>query len=313
VHKVLILTRRAEEYRSLIEKARPADLEMTSTADPVEAATQAGDCDIALGEPSLLARVVPAMPRLRWAQSTWAGVEPLLAPTLGRDYVLTTACGVFGGLMSEYVFGYLIAHERRILERFASQREGRWDTTAPGTLFDKRVGLLGVGSIGAALARTAKHFGMHVSGYTRGSEGCADVDKYFHGRAALRDFARDLDYLVCAMPNTGETRRLVDRALLDALPRHSVLVNPSRGSIVDEAAVVEALRAGRLAAAVLDVFDQEPLPPDHAFWQTPNVVITGHTAALSFPRDITAVFLDNYGRLLRGEPLRCRVDFERGY
>lgn len=313
MHKVLILTRRAAEYRSLIEQARPADLEIVSTADPAEAATLAVDCDVALGEPSLLARVVPEMARLRWTQSTWAGVEPLLAPALRRDYVLTTACGVFGGLMSEYVFGYLIAHERRILERFASQREGRWDTTAPGTLRDKRMGLLGVGSIGAALARTAKHFGMHVRGYTRGSETCADVDQYFHGRHALGDFVRDLDYLVCAMPNTGETRRLVDRRLLDALPRHAVLVNPSRGSIVDEAAVADGLRAGRLAAAVLDVFDQEPLPADHPFWRTPNVVITGHTAALSIPRDIAAVFVDNYGRLLRGEPLRCRVDFERGY
>src|SRR6202022_460451 len=119
--------------------------------------------------------------------------------------ILTNARQVFGGLMSEYVFGYMIAHERRMLERHASQREGRWDNTPPGTLRGRQMGLLGVGTIGAALARTAKHFGMRVKGYTRASEACADVDEYFHGRDRLPEFARDLDYVVCAMPNTGET------------------------------------------------------------------------------------------------------------
>ena len=113
---------------------------------------------------------------MRWAQSTWAGVEPLLDPSLRRDYALTNARGVFGALMSEYVFGYLIAHERRMLEKHALQEAGRWDQAPPGTLRGKRIGLLGVGSIGAALARTAKHFGMRVKGYTRASEGCPDVD-----------------------------------------------------------------------------------------------------------------------------------------
>src|SRR4029077_13676386 len=158
VHNVLILARRAEEYRALIETAALPDLRITSTNDVGKARAQASDCDLALGEPSLLAQALPAMTRLQWVQATWAGVEPLLDPALRRDYVLTNACGVFGGLMSEYVFGYLIARERLILERYASQLEQRWDTTTPGRLRGKRVGLLGVGSIGAALARTAKHF-----------------------------------------------------------------------------------------------------------------------------------------------------------
>jgi phosphoglycerate dehydrogenase-like enzyme len=256
--------------------------------------------------------VLSQLPALRWVQATWAGVEPLLDPSLRRDYVLTNARGVFGALMSEYVFGYMLAHERRMFEKYASQREGRWDPAHPGTLRGKQIGLLGVGTIGAALARTARHFGMRVKGYTRASEESPDVDAYFHGDDRLA-FATDLDYLVAIVPNTSATRHLVDAALLAALPPRAVFINPGRGSVVDEAALAEALTAGRLAAAVLDVFVQEPLPPDHAFWRTPNTFITSHTAALSVPADIAPVFVENYRRWIREEPLRYRVDFEAGY
>ena len=242
----------------------------------------------------------------------WAGVEPLLDPALRRDYILTNARGVFGGQMSEYVFAYLLAHERRIFEKQASQAAGRWDPTPPTRLRGKQLGLLGVGTIGAALARTAKHFGMRVKGYTRASEDSADVDEYFH-RDSRVAFATDLDYLVSVMPATGGTRHLVDAALLGALPPRAVFVNPGRGGVVDEAALAAALTDGRLAGAVLDVFQQEPLPPGHVFWRTPNLLITSHTAALSVPEDIAPVFIENYRRLLRGDPLLYQVDFELGY
>jgi phosphoglycerate dehydrogenase-like enzyme len=185
--------RHAREYRALIDAAHLSGLEIVATADPVEAAARASDADVALGEPSLLAEVLPRLTRVRWLQSTWAGVEPLLNPALRRDYVLTNACGVFGRLMSEYVFAYLLAHERRVLEKYAAQQAGRWDPAPPGTLGGKQIGLIGVGSIGATLARTAKHFGMRVKGYTRASEDCPDVDAYFHGNGRAA-FASDPDY-----------------------------------------------------------------------------------------------------------------------
>src|SRR5258708_30576233 len=187
------------------------------------------------------------MTALRWLQSTWAGVEPLLDPALRRDYILTNARGVVGGLMSEYVFGYALAHERRLLDKHRAQIEHRWDATPPGTLRGKIMGLLGVGSIGAALACTAKHFGMRVNGYTRAREGCVDVDAYFHGDR-LRAFAADLDYLVAVMPATSRTRHLVDADFLRALPPRAVFINPGRGGVVDEPALAHALHPGRLAA-----------------------------------------------------------------
>jgi phosphoglycerate dehydrogenase-like enzyme len=311
-HRLLILSRHALAYRRFIEQADLPRLAVLTATNPSGLDGSTIDCDIVLGEPSLVAPALAHLPAVRWVQSTWAGVEPLLAISERRDYILTNARGVFGGLMSEYVFGYLIAHERRMFEKHAAQQAGRWDPTPPGTLRGKQIGLLGVGSIGAELARTAKHFGLRVKGYTRTSEDCPHVDVYFHGDD-LAAFAAGLDYLVSVMPNTARTRRLVDAALLAALPPHAVFVNPGRGSIVDEAALAVALRSGRLAAAVLDVFEEEPLPPGHIFWQTPNIVITSHTAALSVPEDIAVVFVQNYRRFITGERLQYQVDFEAGY
>jgi phosphoglycerate dehydrogenase-like enzyme len=315
MHRLLIASRLAQEYAAIVDAARLPDLAIVTVATAADALTQAAAFDLAFGDPRLLSQMLPALTGVRWVQSTWAGVEPLLDPALRRDYVLTNARGVFGPQMSEYVFAYLLAHERKLFEKQAAQAQGRWDPTPPTRLRGKQIGLLGVGTIGAALASTAKHFGMRVKGYTRASAESADVDEYFHGSLgeAAQVFASDLDYLVCVMPATAATRHLVGDPLLRALPPRAVFVNPGRGSVVDEAALGDALQHGRLAGAVLDVFETEPLPADHLFWRLPNVRITSHTAALSAPPDIAPIFIDNYRRLLRGEPLKYRVDFDLGY
>lgn len=310
-HALLILSRHAEEYARLIEAAALPNLIVSSTSDNRQLPPSPRSFDIVFGEPALIAPVLDRLPDARWIQSTWAGVEPLLNRALRRDYTLTNARGVFGGLMSEYVFGYMLAHERLIFAKRDAQAAGRWDPTPPGTLKQKTLGLLGVGTIGAALARTGKHFGMRVKGFTRASESSADVDEYFHGDKSA--FARDLDYLVCIMPNTRATTHLVDYALLEALPRRAVFINPGRGSSIDETALAAALAEGRISGAVLDVFQTEPLPSDHVFWRTPNLIITSHTAALSAPADIAPLFVDNYRRLLAGQPLKYCVDFDAGY
>ncbi len=302
--KLIILSRFEADYRRLIEAANLPDLKIVNLPE--------ADCEIVLGEPKQIREALPNLRNVRWVQSIFAGVEQLLDPSLRRDYILTNARGVFGAWMSEYVFGYLLAHERRMFERFQSQQENRWDTTAAGTLRGKTIGLLGVGSIGAHLAGTAKHFQMNVRGYTRESESCPDVDKYFHGNQLL-EFANELDYLVGVVPNTNETRHIVDSALLNALPPRVVFVNVGRGSAVDESALADALNSGKIARAVLDVFEQEPLPADHFFWRTKNLLMTFHTSAPSIPEDITRLFIENYNRYIQGKPLQYQVDFQRGY
>ena len=310
--RLLILARQVDQYRQLVEAADMPELELVSTSSATEAGSIGVGCEILFGEPSLIRKVLQSLTDLRWVQSTWAGVEPLLDPSLRRDYILTNARGVFGELMSEYVFGYLLARERRIFERYQAQKEHRWDNTLTGMLRGKTIGLLGVGSIGAHLAATAKHFGMTVHGYTRASEDCSDVDAYYHGDNLL-DFARELDYLVGVLPNTSDTRHIVGADFLNALPAHAIFINVGRGTTLDESALVKALETGQIAGAVLDVFEQEPLPEGHPFWTTLNLLITFHTSAPSLPADLTNLFVENYHRFIAGKELKYQVDFERGY
>jgi phosphoglycerate dehydrogenase-like enzyme len=301
--KLLILSRDENEYRNLIGSAQLPDLEISN--DP-------GECDIVLGEPKLIRDALPLLTTLKWAQSIYAGVEPLVDPAQPRHYILTNARGVFGELMSEYVVGYLLFHEKKILERIRAQRAIQWQRPESGVLRGKTIGLLGVGSIGAHLAGTAKLFGMAVRGFTRESEESTQVDQYFHGDELLR-FANGLDYLVCVLPRTTDTNQIVNRTLLNALPPHAIFINVGRGNAVDESALIQALNEGKLAMAVLDVFEKEPLAEDHAFWTTPNLYMTFHTSAISYPEDITKLFIENYQLYMEDKPLKYRVDFEKGY
>jgi len=300
---LLILTSDAEEYARLIQAQQLPDLKFTTDSE---------NCDIILGEPKLIRDVLPRLTTPKWIQSIYAGVESLMDSSLRRDYVLTNARGVFGELMSEYVFGYLLAHEKKIFERHQAQQANKWDRFESGWLRDKTLGLLGVGSIGSHIAEIAKAFKMNVWGFTRTSETSASIDKYFHGDQILQ-FANGLDYLVVVLPRTEGTNKIVNTNLLNAMQSHAILVNVGRGNAVDEPALVEALNQNKIAGAVLDVTAQEPLPEDHAFWTTPNLLLTFHTSAISYPEDITRLFVENYHLYREGKPLKYQVDFERGY
>ena len=187
-----------------------------------------------------------------------------------------------------------------------------WEDSDTGSLRGKTIGLLGVGSIGAEVAITAKFFGMNVCGYTLGSEASKHVDEYYHGNELL-EFADGLDYLVSILPNTKDTRKIINADLLNALPSHAIVINVGRGTAVDESALIEALNQNKIAGAVLDVFEKEPLPKDHPFWTTPNLLMTFHTSAPSLPEDITNLFIENYELFKEGQPLMYQVNFERGY
>jgi len=300
---LLILSSNADEYKQLIKLAQLPGLEFT---------TEPENCDIVLGEPKLIRDTLPRLPNLKWVQAIYAGIEGLIDPVLRRDYTLTNARGVFGELMSEYVFGYLLFHEKKIFERQSAQQLRQWDRAESGVIRGKTIGLLGVGSIGSFLAGTAKHFGMSVHGFTRESESCKDVDVYFHNPDILK-FGEGLDYLVSVLPRTKDTNKIVNASLFDALHSHAVFINVGRGNAVDEFALVTALNEGKIAAAVLDVTEKEPLPDDHPFWATPNLLLSFHTSAISYPENITKLFVENYFLYIEGKLLKYRVDFEKGY
>jgi len=301
--KLIILTRDTNQYTQLIQNADLPNLEIVD--DP-------SDCDIVLGEPKKIRETLPFLTHLKWAQSIYAGVEPLVHPAQRRDYILTNARGVFGEAMSEFVFGYLLFFKKRIRANVLAQRAKQWDHFDGGILRDKTIGLLGVGSIGSHLAGTAKHFGMKVKGFTRSSEDCNEVDEYFHDPDILK-FVDGLDYLTCVLPRTENTNKLVNAELLNTLPSHAVFINVGRGNAVDEPALVNALNQDKIAAAVLDVTSKEPLPKDHPFWETPNLYLTFHTSAMSYPEDMVRIFSENYQIYIKDKPLKYQVDFERGY
>ncbi len=265
--------------------------------------------EILLADPVSAAAIIPRLPHLRWVQSTWAGVEPILRAGVPDGVVVTSVKNVFGAQMSEFVFGHLLAHTQEVVGRTLART---WNRRVPGRLQGTRMGILGTGSIGTALAVTARHFGMEVVGCSRGGAPRQEFDRVFPVSRRL-EFATDLDHLVVVLPATADTVDLVDAELLARLRPGATLVNVGRGSTVDTDAVVEALGTGRLARAVLDVLPVEPLPDDSPWWNVAGLVITSHTAADSHPADIAVLFLENLDRYRNGRPLIGVVDPVAGY
>jgi len=311
-NKLLILDKNAQQYSELLQEQNFSNLNISAFDDAKTAAQHCSECSIIFGAPDLVQHILPFAARVQWVQSTWAGVTPLLESNLRKDYILTGVKGIFGRLMSEYVFCYMLMQERKVFQRYRLQQKYRWDQTLTGTLRGKALGVMGVGSIGARIAKTAHFFEMQTFGFTFRSSDCEYIDVYFHAEQ-LMDLASRLDYLVCTLPNTSSTQNLIDSKLLAAMKRSALLINVGRGSVIDETALVEALHTGTIAGAVLDVFREEPLPEGHPLWKTPNTIITSHTAAPTFPEDILPIFVENYRRFVKGEPLQNIVNFEKGY
>jgi len=302
--KLFLTTHDPKEYLDFLHQANLPDLEIFTEFNP--------ECDIVFGDTRRIQKTLPDLPHLKWVQTTSAGVERLMDSSLRRDYTLTNAKNVFGESMSEFVFGYMLYFKKRIAERQQAQKSKQWDEEDGGVLRGKTLGLIGVGSIGSHIAMTAKHFRMNVWGYTRASESNTHVDKYFHGDELLT-FAKGLDYLVVVLPKTDDTNSIVNAEVLNALPPHVLLINVGRGNAVDASALVEALNQNKIAGAVLDVTEPEPLPEDHPFWTTPNLFLTFHTSAMSYPEDMVQLFAENYKLYIEDKPLQHQVDFERGY
>lgn len=308
---VLILTEDAADYtRHLPTSLDGARLHVATGEQDL--GPECREAEVALAKPALLARVLDRLPRLRWVQSTFAGVDPLLRPGLRHDYTLTGVKGVFGPLMSEYVFGQIIALERGFEALRAAQRERRWEPLPYRGLSGRTLGVAGLGSIGRHIVATAQHFGMGVVGYRRSPGEVEGVDRVYSGEA-FRDFIAVPEYVVLVLPATPESHHVVNADSLAAMGSDSWLINVGRGAVVDEAALAGALQARRIGGAVLDVFEDEPLPPESPLWDLDNCVVTPHVAAESFPSDIVAIFLENWRRYRSGESLQHVIDFQRGY
>ena len=310
-HAILVLARDAAEYGPLLEPLRSAGANITLADTAAVARACSPGPPVLLGEPDLVAAVLDDLPAVRWVQSTWAGVTPLIEQHR-RDYHLTGVKGVFGPQMAEYVLGHLLAHQLRLLERLGRQAQRDWWPEPSSTLAGGTLGILGTGSIGAEIARRARVFDLAVIGLSRSGRAQADFDRVWPV-ADLADFLQRADFVVSVLPDTPATQGLLDAKAIAAMRPGAYFVNVGRGSVVDETALAEALNRHHLGGAALDVFNEEPLPRVSPLWHAENTLVTAHVAARSWPRDIAALFIDNYRRYAAGGALRYTVDFDRGY
>ena len=273
-----------------------------------EAEVDTSAVEVIVGAPPDLVALIPRCPQLRWVQSTWAGIDAI-AGFARETLQITPLKGVFGPAMAEYVMGWLLAIERNVISR-ASHTQ--WTPSLEPRITGKRMGIMGTGGIGRAIALAARPFGLEVIGLN--SDGrAADGFTGCYRSADRLAFAEGLDYLVSVLPQTAQTDNLIDHELLMRLSPHAIVINAGRGNAVVEADLIALLNAGHLRAAVLDVFREEPLPPNDPLWSTPGVYITSHTAGPTPDEAIGEVFERNLKRYIAGEPLADAVLVGRGY
>jgi phosphoglycerate dehydrogenase-like enzyme len=304
-----------EGFRRAAEAAAPgARVILPGSRD--EAVALATEVDVAAGW-SLPAELLERSTRLRWVHAFNAGVDGFVGMPGIRDgrIRLTRTIGAHTAL-PDHVMALILAFARRLHVDIRNQVNRVWDRPAgvgvdvEGTV----LGIMGLGQIGKPLAQRASAFGMRVVGTKKTAEPVPHVDRVYapEDTGAL---LREADYVVALLPLTPETRGRMGEREFRLMKPSAVFINVSRGPIVQEAALVRALREGWIAGAGLDVFDTEPLPSDHPLYEFPQVIISPHVSGITprFFERIAAIFAANIRRYLSGEPLANVVDVARGY
>jgi len=262
-------------------------------------------------------------PRLRWVHSSAVAVGTLcLAELAARGIVVSNSRQIQSTPIAEHVFASLLALTRQLPLAFERQGQAHWAQNEfagphlPTVLRGQCLGVIGLGSIGAEVARLGAAFGMHVVGTRRDAAlGAPSGVSQVWGADGLDHLLAMADVVVVAAPLTPDTEALLDRGRIARMRPGARLVNVARGQLVDTGALVEALVDQRLGGAALDVFHEEPLPPDHPIWRAPNVVITPHTSGFRPHHwmEVVDLFVENIGRWEAGRPVQWQVDATRGY
>ena len=275
-------------------------------------------------------RLLARAPRLTWVHSASAGVERALTPSArSRGVVITNARGVFSRPIAEYVVMMILAISRRLPQLLELQRERTWQPLEGTELRDVTVGIVGLGSIGRAVGGLASAFGCRLIATRRRFDAGGDIvipdpeDTDLHpikldqvlGPDRLPELLAQSDFVVLAAPLTPDTEGMIDDHALAQMKPGAWLINIARGRLIDERALLRALREGRIGGAVLDTFAEEPLADNSPFYDLPNVIVTPHTSWSSgrvLDRSV-GLFCENLRRFAAGEPLLNVVDPEAGY
>ncbi|HBY61793.1 MAG TPA: hydroxyacid dehydrogenase, partial [Solibacterales bacterium] len=256
--------------------------------------------------------------KLKWVHSLSAGVESFLIPEIADSAVpFTNARGVYARSLGEWAIAGMLYFAKDLRRLLRQQAEHRWQQFDVKELHGATLGIVGYGEIGRATAARAKAFGMKVLALRRRAHLSEDdplVDQVIAHEHIL-DMAAASDYLLAAAPLTPKTRGLVSAGVIAAMKPRAVFLNLGRGPVVDEAALIAALRENRIRGAALDVFETEPLPAGHPFYELENVLLSPHCAdnTDTWLDDTMRFFLRNFDHFLKGEPLENLVDKERGY
>jgi phosphoglycerate dehydrogenase-like enzyme len=266
---------------------------------------------------------VRAARKLKWIYSPAAAVHALLIPEIvNSDIIVTNGSDVHGGVVAEHAIALVLAMAKRLPSAVLHQRERRWaqqelwdEHPRPREVKGATLLVIGLGTIGRGVAKMASALGMHVIAVRENSgKGAGPAHEVF-GFEQLNDALPRADFVVLAAPLTEKTRECIAAEQFARMKRDTYFINVSRGALVDEPALIDALQKGTIAGAALDVFAEEPLPQDSPLWSLPNVLITPHSAAFTdqqWERHY-ALFTENLRRFKAGEPLLSVVDKHRGY
>jgi D-2-hydroxyacid dehydrogenase (NADP+) len=254
--------------------------------------------------PPMADHVVRDAKKLKWIQALGTGVDNIIdLPSLGQDVLVTNVRGIHGAPVSEATLAYMLSLARDMPRAVHEQDKSQWQRWPAQLLTGQTVGILGVGLIAEYLAPICKALGMNVIGFTGTPRTTKGFDRMV-SRDKLIEVAPELDFLVALVPLSAETRNIVGRDVFKAMKPTAYLVNVARGGVVDEPALIEALDAGEIAGAALDVFSQEPLPPDNPLWKAKNVQIFSHLGGYSLGYEERAMptIAGNMASFLEGRP-----------
>lgn len=307
--RILVIAPRDFEPLALLRQEVP-DVQLSVADNPRELLAHASSADVVLLAPRHARTVTDVWRELtsaRWIHTLAAGVDALPFDLLRRsEIVVTNSRGLYGDALGEFAIAAMLWFAKDLPRLIRNQAARRWEPYIVDRLEGKTVGIIGYGGTGRAVGRRAEALGMRVLPVRRRGE---------LGDPTVDDVIAECDYLVVSTPLTPATFRLVTRERIAKMKPTAILINVSRGAVIEEPALAEALAARRIAGAALDVFETEPLPADHPLWTLDNVLISPHTAdhtADSHQRAM-AFFIENLRRFQRGEPLENVVDKDERY
>jgi phosphoglycerate dehydrogenase-like enzyme len=314
-----------QKIRAVSERLKVDQLSPLILAERKEEGAKKGELDALFGEAEVVfgwihhfpKNLLARAPRLKWIQTMSAGVDRMPAEIMKSPVRVVNASGLHGTPMAEVALQMMLMFAKDAPACFQMKQRKEWKRYTPKVLRGQTVGIMGLGAIGGEIARLCKAFGMTVLGIRRAAadgESFPNVDRTF-SRERLSQFLAASDFVVIAMPLTRETKGMISEGELRSMKPGAYLINVARGAIADEAVLIRALEEKWIAGAGLDVFVDEPLPPESRFYHLPNIIFSPHISGEmpDYERRATEVFCENLRRYLQGQPFLHEVDKSKGY